>query len=845
MPHVRFLWSCVVRRHTYRTLALNIGLTSSLIAVHTPRVFATTIEPLFTAPYYTYAGGAQPADIDNSGTIDLLGPTSLLGNGDLTFLPSPIAVSAELLADLNSDLLLDAISFQPGPPSPAFITVALASGPGTFLPPTAYEVPRDPSGVAVADFNHDGALDLVLCTTGLFSSNGTLCVFMNTGDGTYGSRTDVATGLPFPVDVAVGDFLEDGHPDVAVVLQSAGGGLSGFLQLYPGTGTGVDSTLSTTILVDRSPQMVAIGDIDGDTHLDIAVANAGSANVTVALGDGLGQLPIGGQFAAPFEPYTVGLADMNADSHLDMIDGTSRVATIGTRTTAAIRLGVGDGTFGPVAEYPTLNAGSGGRMRLADLDSDGDQDVVTEGKGLGAVPNRIAAAVHRTNANGTLDAPSAMPAPGGSRGIVVADFDGDMIPDIAASDGPGSQVFSYRGLGAGVFASYVGHAARPAASPGAMASGDFDQDGRADVVVANTLEGSVSVFFGQPGGGLGGRVDYGTGAAARAVAVGHLNADNAIDCAVANFSGNSVTLYFNDGMGTFIDRLDRTTGGTPVGIAIGDLTGDGRSDIVTVAHNDSQVWLILQNSIGGFLHGSLSQATLSLPEDVALGDMNLDGRLDVVVCNRDIGGITIHPNNGSAFLPIDPGQGTGTRATAMALSALNSDSSLDVAAVDPGTGVAILTGNADLTMLTHNQGLGVASAPLGIAAGDLNSDGRKDLAVIHGNDPSVWLYFGTGAAVDVPQLAMLHARVWMGQPYPNPASGYVHMSIEVPNAQPVDVRVFDTRGRLVRHLYDGHSAQLRLSWDGMTSNGVRLPPGLYFVEARTSAGRAVRRLTLL
>ena len=104
---------------------------------------------------------------------------------------------------------------------------------------------------------------------------GTVSLLVGNGDGTFMHRRTFSTGGHEPTSVAIGDLNGDGHPDLATTNN-----VSNTVSVLPGTGHG-RFPLHVAHAVGSGPQGVAIGDLNGDGQPDLVTANLGSNSVTV------------------------------------------------------------------------------------------------------------------------------------------------------------------------------------------------------------------------------------------------------------------------------------------------------------------------------------------------------------------------------------------------------------------------------------------------------------------------------------------------------------------------------------------------------------------------------------
>src|SRR6266540_3726947 len=221
-------------------------------------------------------GGDPLANPTPAGTISVF-----LGNGDGTFsaaTPYPtLAIGAQSVAigDLNGDGKLDLVVAY----ASSKYSVFLGIGNGSFNQQTPISLSgnKNLSSVAIADLNGDGKLDLALANYGLAPGDpGTVSVFLGNGNGTFGSPTNLTTGANAS-SVAIGDLNGDGKLDLAIANYDS----NTVSVLLGNVGGGFQA--QTQYPTGTNPSSVAIGDLNGDGRLDLAVANFGSNNVTVLL----------------------------------------------------------------------------------------------------------------------------------------------------------------------------------------------------------------------------------------------------------------------------------------------------------------------------------------------------------------------------------------------------------------------------------------------------------------------------------------------------------------------------------------------------------------------------------
>jgi hypothetical protein len=276
--------------------------------------------------------------------------------------------------------------------------------------------------------------------------------------------------------------------------------------------------------------------------------------------------------------------------------------------------------------------------------------------------------------------------------------------------------------------------------PLAVVAADFNNDGKADLAVANTT-GTVSIFLGNGKGGFELASTPSAGSEPVAVAAGDFNGDGKPDLAVVDESG-TVTILLGNGDGTFSAGAPVLVGTSPNALVVGDFNGDGYPDLAVANRGDNTVSILLGNGDGTF--GLLDTLAMeSTPLALAAGDFNGDGKLDLAVGSNN-NTVVIQLGNGDGTFTTGPTTNAGNPPVSIAIGDFNGDGKLDLALANYfGNTVSILLGNGDGTF-TAGATPATGREPEWVAAGDFNGDGKLDLAVANYEDNTVTILLGKG-----------------------------------------------------------------------------------------------------
>lgn len=365
----------------------------------------------FSAPnsYHTNRNPSDGVvrDFNGDGKLDLAVTISqnntvaiLIGRGDGTF-QNPVYYATDfgtpdriVSDDLNGDGKFDLVigNVFGGSLSTGSLTILLGNGDGTFQSHVGHDMDvSKPGGLALADLNGDGKLDLVAAS---YSGN-LISVLLGNGSGGFASPVTYTAGTTGEQlhSVALADFNGDTKLDVAVTSN-----LSGATSILLGNGNGTFQSPST-FSTGQYPAGIIATDLNGDAKQDLVIAVANSNAMFVLLGNGNGTFQTAVTYSVEAGPQFFRLSDLNGDGKVDTVVVNSNANTL------SILRGNGNGTFQPAVTTP-VRFGSVNPL-TADFDSDGKPDLAIIDNAVDFVDVRLnSPSPHTVNINAIAGTPA-------------------------------------------------------------------------------------------------------------------------------------------------------------------------------------------------------------------------------------------------------------------------------------------------------------------------------------------------------------------------------------------------------------------------------------------------------
>ncbi len=690
--------------------------------------------------------GLVPGDFDNDGILDIAvihtsSTQVYLGNGKNGF--TAAATSAPYgsdnshyafgaaAGDVNKDGTLDLIMPDGNGGN---IWVLLGAGDGTFKgSPNHYNTAgATVQTVTLADFDDNGTLDFA-ATVENYSTNTVVAFYSGKGDanGTFTQETSATIDLGasyLNASVVAGDFNADGLADVAVARHQ-----SNTLAAEIFTGNGQWKFTSAAQFTPGSWAVSPIvADFNGDGFSDVAVANVGSANVSV----GFVQPTVTINVTASNVAVPVGagthdvLARYEGDAHFNMRDSATLPLTGKAPPTVTLSLPKQVVVGNEVLLTATVTDGNTpvtqGTVYFCQYQAKLCTDINRLGEAQLTAPHGTA----------TLTIRPGIGATGAYQYIAV--FAGTTAEPAGVST---AQPLSVRGAYATITTLGKPTGNGPYSVPVTVSgivppTADLAPSKTVDILDTNNsgyLLGTATLPGTKAATDLivAGTATLAAGAQPNSIATGDFNADGIDDLAVANHNDNTIFIYLAGSNGTFppapSSTISNVSGARP--IAVGDFTNDGKLDLVAGANSNLSVFT-------GSGTGTFNTPPVNSPASdfaaFAVSDFNLDGKLDLAVVHSAT--LQVYLGNGAGSLtatgtPVPHGSDMANYATNAIAADFNQDGKPDLIMPDGNSGnVWVMLGQGTGTFESDYSQFALGETTTSVAVADFDTDGRLDFA---------------------------------------------------------------------------------------------------------------------
>ncbi len=318
------------------------------------------------------------------------------------------------------------------------------------------------SKIITADLNNDGFPDII--TSQKYFNNHRISYFLNTGQASFEPQNILTTNVITPEGVASGDLDGDGWTDIVGISQ-----VSNSVYWFPNNNGSfpLEIPLDSTLIM---PEDVEIVDIDNDGHPDIVVLD--HTNIVIYYNDGSANFT---KVTVPndqFEYYAFAVTDIDGDGFHDIVIGSGE---------ALVYMNVNGqfSTHDVARTASVVNPGLIFLVHAADLDGDGNMDLIIDGNGNSDIR------WYANDGNGFFSFMQTIENTHQCKSLSTADFDNDGDMDVFAALFQEGEVGWYENTGQGIFNSQqlVSNGTPP--NTIATATADLNNDGAIDVIWAH------------------------------------------------------------------------------------------------------------------------------------------------------------------------------------------------------------------------------------------------------------------------------------------------------------------------------------------------------------------------
>ena len=590
-----------------------------------------------------------------------------------------------------------------------------------------------PLFVTVNDLNNDNQQDIIV----VYYGTNSIGIFFGHGNGTFRNEVFYTTGYDsIPYSLVIADFNHDKYLDIGVTNY----GTNEIMILFGYVnGTFINSTRYSTNM-NSHPCSISTGDFNNDNFTDIVVANSGTNSIGIFFGYGDGTFKQQWIYTIGTDsfPSYVTTADINQDNQTDIIIIDSENSFI------HILPGYGNGTFSNLTTFVNDKQTQSFSSAIADLNNDNQLDLVISNYGTDDILilsgySKSSSVIQTQYSLGHNSRPTS---------LLAVDLNNDRFLDIVATKSAANSISILFGYGNGNFAHEITYSTGMNSSPRSISTGDFNNDNRIDLVVANYRSHTIGIYLAFDHGKFSSMISYSTGFQSFpiSVAVADFNNDTFLDIVVANVRIDNVAIFLGYGNGSFNDPVSYSTGigSDPCAIVVADFNKDKRLDIAVANNQNSNVGIFFGDGHGHFQTiVTYSTGFQSHPDSMIAADLNNDNWLDFVIADStsDYIAILFGNENGTFGGKTMYTDDSFSNPTALTLGDVNYDNKVDIILTNFGTAnVAILIGYGNGTFqFDQSYPLPSGAGPRGVTIADFNNNTRWDICIVESGTDSISL----------------------------------------------------------------------------------------------------------
>lgn len=642
---------------------------------------------------------------------------------------------SETVGDFDGDGKLDIAVINNSNNTLSVLRNIGTGGAMSFATKVDFNTGSNPQTIHYGDLDGDGKLDLVV--TNLWDN--TISIYRNTstiGTISFAAKVDYPTDLN-PAYAAIGDFDNDGKSDIAVAnysgsLTSNDGTVSIYKNISSGSGT-INFATRTNLITGQRPLCIALGDLDGDSKLDLAVTNWETGSISVFRNlSSLGNIAFTtkSDLTTNQNPLYVAMGDLDGDAKLDIaVASSNRLSVLKNRSS------FGNISFDTKQDF--IPEGSPVSVDIDDLNGDGKPDITVVQ--VGSNGNQISL-FNNTSVSGSIDFDEKVSLSTGLSPyqVMIADLNGDGKSDIVTVNSESNTISILKSS-----PSFVNALPPPIITSFVPLSANIGTNITINGSGFNAVADNNMVFF----GGVKSKViaasatklivEVPLGASYGPIAVMNKGTlQTGVSNAIFNpiFYPNKSSLTYKD-FATFQSIRTGEFLSSTRDVETADIDGDGKLEMLTVNTDyDNPMISILRNKSkvdSVSFDVILNIVTNKLPRKLKLADIDQDGKLDLIIIDGFNEEVSIYKNNstiGSFAFGNKISYSIGTSPSALSIADVDGDGLLDVLVSIWDNQVAVYRNKGNLLFDTKiNYAIGFS--PSHIVMGDLNGDNKPDILV--------------------------------------------------------------------------------------------------------------------